>query len=84
MIGGCGFMGLNDSICFVPLNERDRETVNLRTISPHSTKLKVMILFTCLMQLSGSSRITVLSSKGVLTHVVFSCMISHSWKSSPI
>lgn len=51
----CGWAGwggggecFNGSIFFVFLSEEDREMVNLRTVSPCSAKLKVMILFTCL------------------------------------
>lgn len=32
---GCGSMGLTGSIFFVPLNERNREMVNLRSIFSH-------------------------------------------------
>lgn len=76
---GCGSLGLNDSIFLVPLNERDREMVNLRS-------------FTIFSQIKGnsfihvwwslSSSITVLLK--VFQHVVFSCIMSHSWKSSLI
>lgn len=43
-------MGLNGSIFFVLLSERDRDMVNKDSFTIFS-KLKVMILFTCLMKL---------------------------------
>lgn len=40
------------SVSFVLLSEREKEMVNMRTVSLNSAKLKIVVLFTCLMKLT--------------------------------
>ena len=47
---GCGWMGLHGPVFSALLSERGRKWL-MRTVSLYSAKLKVMILFPCLMSL---------------------------------